>query len=165
MWTTLFRAGLLSIDSLVVATALSPLLRSLRQRCLLAGLFGFCDGLAVVIGASTQFRFAHLIVPMFVLVCGVYFLVAAFWEKFRADVRLAFFLPIVMSLDNFAYGVVSKPATSFAITDALILGFASFALAGLGIYVASRFEFSRTRSSRSFAGVALIAGSMLLLFS
>lgn len=165
MWTTIFSAGLLSIDSLVVSMALSPLLRSSRQRWLLAALFGICDAAAAAIGVANHFRFAHEVAPVFALVCGLYCLVAAVWKKFRADLRLAFLLPVLMSLDNLAYGIESGPLSGSLATRAAVLGFASFSLAGLGLYAGSRLQFSGLRASQSFAGFALFSAGLFLLFN
>lgn len=164
MLSMLFCAGLLSFDSLIVSLALGPLVRSPRQRWLLAALFGICDGLAVIAGVALRFRFACPLGAVFALVCGAYFLVAAFWDKFRADFRLVFLLPLVMSLDNFVYGLESGPLSGLVMTRAAVLGFASFGLAALGLYAGGRLPFSGPRASQRFAGFALAGTGVLLLF-
>jgi len=165
MWQMLFGAGLLSLDSLVVSVALSPLLRSPRQRWFLAALFGLCDGLAVVLGVAWRFRLAPVIAPIFALVFGAYFLAPLFWNKFRADLRLVFILPLLLSLDNFAYGIESREIYGPVAVHAVVLGLVSFALAALGLFAGSHLRFSGARASQSFAGFALFTCGLLLLLA
>ena len=163
MRTLVFSAGLLSIDSLLISAALSPLLVSRRQRWVLAALFGICDAFATIVGSNLQFEFARWIAPFSVVVLALYFLIAIFWRKVRADVRLTFFLPIVMSLDNFAYGTTSGPLTTSVATHSVMLGLTSFAFALLGLYAGK--HLSQPFAPQRFTGFALLAAGLFLFFN
>ena len=168
--TLLFSAGLLSLDSLIVSLALSPLIRTPSQRWLMAGLFGFCDGLAVVAGYGFGglvggLAWAHEAGPIFALCGGVYCLVAAFWRTFRADLRMAYLLPVLMSIDNFAYGVGIGPSISNLAERAVFLGLASGSLAMLGLLIGHWLRLPNRRASEWTAGFGLIAASVLLYFT
>ncbi|SPE55600.1 membrane hypothetical protein [Verrucomicrobia bacterium] len=168
MKTLFLNAGLLSLDSLIVSLALSPLVRSQAQRWRWAALFGLCDGLAVVIGFGLGAMgsgppLAHRAVPLFILGCGIYCLVAAAWNKFRADPRLAVTLPILMSFDNFAYGMGIDPLASNLTAHALLLGLASFSLAMLGLSLGGLVRFPNRRTMECSAGFALVACFVLFL--
>src|SRR5215469_12802950 len=107
-------AVFLSLDSAVVAFALSPIIAPGGRQWRWAAWFGICDGLAVAAGAlcgAGSISFAHVAAPLFAMCCGVYFIVAANWKKFRADARLAAALPVLMSLDNLAYGMTLEHST------------------------------------------------------
>jgi putative Mn2+ efflux pump MntP len=162
-------AVLLSLDSLVVALALSPLLRSAAQRWRWAALFGLCDGLGVMMGfafgeAGWGAALAHRAVPFIALSCGVYCLVAACWNKFRADPRLALALPVLMSLDNFAYGVGLDSLAGEALGRAVIMGLASFSLALVGLVLGGAIRFPGLRAREWSAGFALLAACLVLFF-
>lgn len=161
-------AFFLSLDSFVVALALGPLIPSRAQRWRLAALFGVCDGVAALIGSglgwsSLGAAFAARAVPLFVLICGVYCLVAAGWNRFRADPRLAFALPVLMSLDNLVYGF-GAPASGFA-AQAVILGLVSFSFAAAGLWLGGAMRAVGPRSADCTAGFALIAAGFVLIFT
>jgi putative Mn2+ efflux pump MntP len=163
MMALFLSAVLLSLDSLVVSLALSPLIRSQAQRWRWAALFGFCDGFAVMIGfafrgAGWRASFAYRAVPLFVLCCSIYYLVAACWNKLRADPRMVFVLPVLMSLDNLAYGAGIDPLTSGIAARAAFLGLASFSLAMLGLLLGGIVRFPDLRTRKWTAGFALAAG-------
>jgi putative Mn2+ efflux pump MntP len=163
----LLPAVFLSLDSAVVAFALSPIIAPGARQKRWVALFGICDGLAVVAGAfwgGGWTSFSHLAAPLFAVCCGVYFLVAANWNKFRTGARLAAALPILMSLDNLAYGMTLDHSAGKLISGALICGMASavFAMAGFGLGHALRQE--GLRKAERIAGLALIAaGGVLFL--
>jgi putative Mn2+ efflux pump MntP len=166
----LLSAALLSIDSLVVSLALSPLVRSQVQRWRWAALFGICDGLAVLIGCAFGGAgwgpvVAHGAVPIFAFCCGVYCLVAACWNKFRANPRLALALPVLMSLDNLAYGAGVGPLTSGVAGRAVVLGLSSFSLAMAGFLIGRVIRSPNLRIKEWSAGFALIAAGFVLFFS
>lgn len=163
-----FSAFFLSLDSFVVALALSPLIPSRAQRWRLAALFGVGDGVAALIGSglgwsSLGAAFAARAVPLFVLTHGVYCLVAAGWNRFRADPRLAFALPVLMSLDNLVYGF-GAPAGDLA-APAVVLGLVSFSFAAAGLWLGGVLRAARLRRADCTAGFALIAAGFVLLFT
>jgi putative Mn2+ efflux pump MntP len=169
MMALFLNAVLLSLDSLVVSLALSPLVQCQAQRWRWATWFGLCDGIAVMIGstmggAGWGAPFAHRAVPVFVLCCGLYCLVAAFWNKFRADPRLALALPVLMSFDNFAYGAGIDPQTSGIAARAVFFGLASFSLAMLGLLLGGIVSFSNLRARERSAGCALTAACLVFSF-
>jgi hydrogenase/urease accessory protein HupE len=88
----------LALDSFIVAVALSPLIRSPASRWHLATLFGICDGLAVLVGSglnsnALSFHIPERAIAFFIIVFGVYFLVAAQWNQFRVRPRLVYIYP------------------------------------------------------------------------
>jgi putative Mn2+ efflux pump MntP len=166
MSSFLLTALLLSLDSFVVAVALSPLIKSPVSRWRLASLFGVCDGLAVLVGSALGHSVPGLhinerVVPFFVVVFGLYWLVAAQWKQFRAHPRLVFILPALMSLDNLAYGAGIGQLTGSVFTQAIALAAASMALAALGLYIGSFIRFASARASE--LGIALLAAGFVLL--
>src|SRR5579864_7267195 len=106
---------LLSLDSLVVSLALGPLFQSWTQRWRFAALLGTCDGLATLVGCSFGWNgwigFDRRVVPLVILTFGIYYLVAARWDKFRSDLRLVFALPVLMSFDNLTYCAINRLST------------------------------------------------------
>lgn len=157
----------LSLDSAVVAFALSPIIASGARQRRWSVWFGMCDGLAVIAGAlcgAGPESITRLAAPLFAVCCGVYFLVAANWKKFQADARLMAALPVLMSLDNLAYGTALEHSAGRFVFSALVCGIASaaFAMSGflLGRLVRSAGLWDRDR----VAGLALIAaGGVLFL--
>ncbi len=162
----LLPAIFLSLDSAVVAFALSPIIAPAKYRRWIAW-FGICDGLAVIAGVLCGARlesFARVAAPLFAVCCGVYFIVAANWNKVRADVRLAAALPILMSLDNLAYGMALEHAAGKLVSSALVCGMASAALAMGGFVLGRLVRPAGLRDADRFAGLALIAaGGVLFL--
>jgi putative Mn2+ efflux pump MntP len=160
-------AFLLALDSVIVAAALSPLLRSGATRLHWAAWFGICDGLAVLIGAACGLApgvFSHLAGPLIVLCFGVYCLVAACWNTFRADLRLALLLPVLMSLDNLAYGASSGSPAAGLLSSALVCSVASFAMALAGFSLGGLVKWPDGRKAQFVSGLALLAGGATLFF-
>ena len=143
------------------------LIRTRGRRWLLTWTFGMCDGLAVVIGfalngTSLGSLAAHEIGPVFAFICGVYLLLAAGWNRFRTTPRLAFLLPLFLSLDNLAYGISAGPQPAEVAGQAIILGAASFAMAMAGLTAGGFIRWPNPRTSKGFAGFALLAASVYL---
>ena len=159
-----FSAGILSLDSLIVSVALSPLVPAPGKRWLLAGLFGLWDALAVPAGFACRgsVAWADQAIPFFLIGCGLYALVAAVWRRFTAHPGFVYFLPAILSLDNFAYGAVAGPLAGSWAVRAATLGLASFALAALGLFGAGWVRFANVRVAEASAGGALIAAGLLL---
>jgi putative Mn2+ efflux pump MntP len=160
-------AFLLALDSAIVAAALSPLLKFGTARLRWAALFGVCDGLAVVIGAAcgmSSGAFSHLAGPLIVLCFGVYCLVAACWNTFRTDLRLALLLPVLMSLDNLAYGAKIESPGAGLLSTALIAGAASFVMAFGGVHIGGLVKTRDLPKAEMVSGLAFVAaGGVLLL--
>lgn len=163
----LLPAVFLSLDSAIVAFALSPIIAPGGRQLRWAAWFGICDGLAVLAGASCgagSSSFASVAAPLFAVCCGIYFFVAANWNKFRADIRLVAALPILMSLDNLAYGMALEHSAGKLISGALMCALASAALAMVGFVFGRLVRPVGVREAERVAGLALIAaGGVLLL--
>jgi putative Mn2+ efflux pump MntP len=159
-------AFLLALDSAIVAVALSPLLKFGTARLRWAAFFGVCDGLAVVIGAAcgmTSGAFSHVAGPLVVLCFGVYCLVAACWNTFRADLRLALLLPVLMSLDNLAYGAKIESPGAGLFSSALISGVASFVMALGGFHLGGLMKTRDLSKAEMASGLAFVAAGGVLL--
>jgi len=166
----LFNGFLLSADSLVMSLALGPLVTSPASRFRLAAMFGACDGLAVLAGAALGqgvwgSAVAEKAVPLYALAYGICCLVAAHWNRFRANPRLAFVLPVLMSFDNLAYGVGAGPLTAGIMERALFLGLMSSALAMLGLWFWSIVRLPNIRWQERFAGWALVIVGLAFLMA
>jgi putative Mn2+ efflux pump MntP len=98
------------------------------------------------------------------MACGVYLLTAAGWKKFQANPRTILFLPALMSLDNFAYGVGIDPLNCSIWQRAIILGTASFSLAMLGLFAGNFIGLPRRCAAEWSAGVALVGAGLMLFF-
>jgi putative Mn2+ efflux pump MntP len=163
----LMPAVFLSLDSAIVAFALGPLIAPGASRQRWAAFFGICDGVAVVAGAlwgAGPTSFARVAAPLFAACCGVYFLVAANWNRVRADVRMTAALPILMSLDNLAYGMTLEHSGGKLVSGALVCGVASAALAMSGFVLGRTVRPPNLRQAENVAGLALIAaGGVLFL--
>jgi putative Mn2+ efflux pump MntP len=163
----LLPAVLLSLDSAVVAFALSPIITRRARQQRWAAWFGICDGLAVTAGALCGVEWpllSHLAAPLFAVCCGVYFLVAANWNKFRADARLMAVLPVLMSLDNLAFGMALEHSPGKLVSSAMVCGMASAALAMTGFILGRLVRPAGLREATQVAGLALIAaGGVLFL--
>jgi putative Mn2+ efflux pump MntP len=164
----LFNTFVLSLDSFVVAIALSPSVSTSGARWRMALLFGLCDGIAVLAGfaLSQTGLFVHIsenAAPLFSLVYGIYFLIAAQWKHFRVHSSLVYLLPAFMSLDNLAYGLkISSAASPDLPLQVAALGMASMTLASVGFFLGGLIHFTNARSSHLATGVALIAAALML---
>jgi putative Mn2+ efflux pump MntP len=103
------------------------------------------------------------VVPFFVVVIGLYCLVAAEWKQFRANPGLVGILPVLMSLDNLAYGAGIGKLTASVFAQALALAAASLALAAMGLYIGSFVRFASARTSELATGIGLLAAGLVLL--
>jgi putative Mn2+ efflux pump MntP len=154
-------------DSFVVSFAIAPLVASARQRWCWAALFGMCDAFAVLIGhAYGGLKWgpfvANNVSPVYLFCCGVYCLIAAFWNRFRADPRLAALLPVLLSLDNLAYGL-SLPSGSPAVSShAVFLGLGSITMSALGFVIGTRLRSEKSTRNETCAGLAMIVAGILL---
>lgn len=157
---------LLAGDSFVGAVAISPLACTTRSRWRLVGLFGLCDGLAVVLGAalaSTRLdaSFGSFLGPAFAIVYGLYCLAASQWNRLRAFPRLVYLLPPLLSLDNLAAAMGGQ----CGIRDAATLAVASAAAAAAGFYLGSLVRLATPRARQRAAGAALLCGGGILLLA
>jgi hypothetical protein len=120
---SLMAAMLLGIDSLVVSAALSPMFKLWSPGWRLAFAFGACDAGAFLIGSAFAWGawardVAEPALPAAVLAYGVYVLAAARWSGYRAAARPAYLLPVLMSLDNLAGGLLAGSPTGGAFEQA-----------------------------------------------
>jgi putative Mn2+ efflux pump MntP len=167
MGSFVFTAFVLSVDSFVVAIALSPSIPTLGARCWMASFFGLCDGIAVLAGfflsqIGLMLHISETAVPLCVLVYGIYFLIAAQWKHFRGHSRLVYLLPVFMSLDNLAYGMKVSQATTGVAVQAVALALASATLAAGGLFLGSLVRFAGPRTSRLATGMALLMAALIL---
>ena len=157
----------LSLDSAIVAFALTSIIAPGGSQWRWAAWFGICDGLAVIVGAlcgAGATSFARWAAPLFAACCGIYFLVAANWKQFRADPRLAAVLPVLMSLDNLAYGMALEHSAGKLFSGAMVCGMASAVFAMAGFILGHVVRLTSLRDAERVAGMALIAaGGVLLL--
>jgi putative Mn2+ efflux pump MntP len=166
----LFNGVLLSLDSLLASLAMGPLLASWRQRWGLAALFGGCDALAVCAGAAWgrndwALALASPLAALYALALGVCCLAAACGNQRRAKARWVFVLPVLLSLDNLAYGAGAGPAGGAVASQAIVLGFISFALALAGLLPWGVIRLGNARSKELIAGSALVLLCSRLLFT
>ncbi len=160
-------AALLSIDSLIASTALGPVMAISPRRWRLAALFGTCDALAYLAGgllpqAVGLSGVAELGVPLLVVAYACYCLAASSWVAMRADARIAFALPVLMSIDNLVAGAQHAAAGAEAIVQALLLGLVSAAFSWCGLVVAGLRRPGDVRRAHAIAGCALLPCAVLI---
>jgi putative Mn2+ efflux pump MntP len=165
-----FSGCLLSFDSFIMSLALGSIIPSPTQRWRLAALFGVSDGLAVLVGSALgqgiwRHDVAHNIVLIYALAYGIFCLVSAHWNKFRANPRLAFALPVLMSLDNLVYGVGAGPSTTGIVESATVLSLMSFALAVPGVLFWNSTRLPDASIRERVAGCALVVACASFLFT
>ena len=142
MTISLLRAALLlSCDGFIIAAFLGGLVSS-WNRLPLAATFGLCDGLASLAGGLLGSCRPELVPASFVLAAaGVYgLLVLSGWRRSRGvalRTRLAYALPFVFSLDNFAVGGCLTGDVPQRATGALALAAVSGAMALAGLSLGS----------------------------
>jgi putative Mn2+ efflux pump MntP len=156
----------LSLDSFIVALAVSPLISAPRARLCFATVFGLGDGLAVLIGfalkhAGFGFHLDEKFYSLIAAVYGLYFMAAALWKQFRVHPRLVYFLPALMSLDNLTYGLGLDLGATDVGPRAFALGLASLALAALGLMLGGLVHFIGVRASQLAAGVGLLTAAVV----
>lgn len=144
MTISLLRAALLlSCDGFIIAAFLGGLV-SPRNRLPLAATFGLCDGLASLVGGLLGSCRPGLVPASFGLAAaGVYgVLVLAGWRRSRGvalRTGLAYALPFVFSLDNFAVGGCltgnGAQLAAAALAAAVVSGAMAFAGLSLGSWV------------------------------
>src|SRR6516162_2380363 len=146
MFSTAFPlALLLGLDGLIVAAALGPTRLGPRYRLALAGCFGLCDGLAVLLGAAVRDGWLAQAVgavggvgPLAVGSYGLCVLLLGWRSRAAADSIgrpagrwLLFGLPVCLSLDNLVAGAggggADLPVTAAAGLSAAVSGLMAFA--------------------------------------
>jgi putative Mn2+ efflux pump MntP len=132
---------LLGLDSLAVGTSLGGLLPERGRRLRLALWFAVCDGLASLIGSTSVvanlgrgLEWSEWLGPAGVAAYGVYVLYLArryqdVTPQASSAGRLAFCLPLVLSLDNLVAGTPPGSASAAPLVFGLISG--AMALCGL----------------------------------
>jgi putative Mn2+ efflux pump MntP len=74
-------------------------------------------------------------------------------------------MPVLMSLDNLAYGTSIGPMTAKVVERALTLGVVSFSMAILGLLPGIFLRFASERARQYSSGFALFAASVLFLLT
>lgn len=162
--TDLFTTGcLLSFDSLIAAAALGPLISEAKV-WRVAALFGLFDSMALVIGTTFNYRWCQTeLAALIILTFGAYCLVAACWNKFRANPSLgATVLPIAMSLDNLVYGAEIHGSNGIVL-PALMLGATSWACAWGGLIFGRLIRFDDVRMRESLTGFVCVIAAFVFV--
>jgi hypothetical protein len=156
----------LGVDSLIAAAAISPLMTG-RSRYALAIWFGIADGAGFVIGAMIGWHapaaVSTLTAPAVMGLYGGYLLLAAVLSRRFPRRWPVWVLPVVLSLDNFGYGLTRRLGAGAALHQAMPQVAASGLLALAGLLTAARWAPSRPRAAGVLAGGGLLAGALLLL--
>ena len=159
----------LSTDSLVVAAAVAQLFTSISSRLLLVVLFGACDGAAVLVGAGLGWRlsttWSDQVVLSLLALYGLYVLAVARWGWRAVSRGPAWVLPIMMSLDNLAYGVKAHNLGPALGHQAVVLGLSSSLLAALGLVIGTLASKPARQFRAQATGLLIIAASAALLFT
>lgn len=156
----------LGVDSLVVSAAVASLVRGWSSRALLAALFGGCDALATVLGASLGWDLPDPI-PKFLqvgAVClyGVYIYLVARWGRHTVARWPIWLMPVLCSLDNLSYGIESHHTTSAIAGQAVMLGITSGILAALGLIAGGALAVHKSAPQPRAAGVMLLIAAAVL---
>lgn len=165
---------LLGVDSLVVGLALGALQPSRsRHRCLALS-FALCDGLASLLGGTSQaaqwrayLEWCGWLGPAAVVGYGVLVLSLAWCGSRLAEARgsgLVLLLPLGLSVDNLVAGIGAKTAFVAATLTALAFATASGGLAYLGLVLgAGVAERTRPRSDwLAGSGLLVVAAALAL---
>ena len=123
----------LSIDTFIGCLEAAPLFRRWSHRVALAGCFGVSDMIACQVGSALVVPgiwnyLGNSVAAGALIVYGAVCVAAAGLARARISPRLAYALPLLMSLDNLAAGAEHGSGTA---AQAVTLGLASF-LMGLG---------------------------------
>jgi hypothetical protein len=125
MTQLLVASVLLGLDGFVVCLALGPFRLGMRHALPLAGLFGLCDGLALLAGSIYQLNIAVL--PLLMALWAVLVLLLAI----SGARRLLPVLPVLLAFDNLLEGVAG--GRTVLLEDAVLSCAVSAALAGAGL--------------------------------
>ena len=156
----------LGVDSLIAAAAIGPLVTG-RSRYALAIWFGIADGAGFVLGAMIGWHapaaVSTLTAPALMGLYGGYLLLAAVLSRRFPRRWPVWALPVVLSLDNFGYGLSGHRGAGAALYQAMPQAAASGLLALAGLVAAARWAPGRPRAAGVLAGGGLLAGALLLL--
>ena len=94
---------------------------------------------------------------------GGYLLLAAILSRRSPRQSQAWVLPVVLSLDNFSYGLSGRLGAGAALHRAMPQATASGLLALAGLLASARWARARPRKVGMLAGGGLLAGALLLL--
>jgi hypothetical protein len=128
MTASLYTSVLLGLDGFAVCLALGPFGIGIARGAALAGLFGLCDGLALLAGdAISPFLSGNVVASA--LLPGLWLVVVTGLVVSNAR-RLLPLLPVLLCLDNLLAGSAGNHATP---EDAFLSFVVSTALAGAGL--------------------------------
>jgi hypothetical protein len=163
---------LLGIDSLIAGLAIGAIVDR-RWRLPLAALFGLADGAAFLIGAGLGWQISAGLTEMLEIgtlgALALWLLVVAASTQRVAQLWPVWVLPLVLTLDNLAYGVASDYSGSLlghageqALSSSLLALVGLFAVVGLPRLVPAM---ERRVVAVRFAGAALLlaTGGFVLL--
>ena len=163
---------LLGIDSLIACIAIGALVPA-RWRLPFAALFGVADGTAFLIGAGIGWQMSEAVTEVLgtgtLLALGLYLLVVAAGMRRVASASWAIWaLPFVLTVDNFAYGVLDDGESLVGQLAEQTVSSALLALIGLlvAVQLPRVLPVMRSRAGAvRFAGAALVVatGALFLL--
>jgi manganese efflux pump family protein len=172
--TTLILIGLaLGLDSFRVSLSLGMLKPSIRRQATLALAFGFCDGLAPLVGLAVGRALTDVINTwagyLGLVVMGLYglYVFCVAWYGKEAEVGgngqwVMFGLPLCLSVDNLVVGVglgvLGYPVPLSPGIIGVLSGLMSFGGLRLGRAIGSRFPFK----AELVGGVAMLVLSVVL---
>ncbi len=151
-------AVLLSVDSLVAAIAIGPLVGRGSKRLRLALLFGACDMAATLgawgFGLAPQ-PWLRALTPGGLALCGIYLLASARIAAQRPGIVCL--LPVLLALDN-----LSMPAPP---AEALAFGAVSAALGYIGLAIGAAAAAPIARCRERWVGAGALAAFAVALLS
>jgi hypothetical protein len=162
---------LLGLDSLIVCLAIGPMV-SRGSRLPLAALFGVCDGVAFLLGASAGWRLSGgmstALQTGLLVGLGLYVLLVAS-QRQRVAGWPVWAVPFALTLDNLTFGLVDRSGSSL-LTQAGQQALSSALLALTGLLVAAVLPrvfpaLDRRLTATRFAGGALILAAPLVLLA
>ncbi len=165
---------LLGVDSLIACLAIGGIV-SKGRRLPLAACFGVADGAGFLLGTALHWSMpggvATVVETVVLLSLGLYWLLVAFLSRRATGTGWVWVLPVVLSIDNITYGLISHSWTTNVWGQAGEQAISSAAMALIGLLVGSAAVRALPALQRSrvlatgFAGGALIlaAGVELLV--
>jgi hypothetical protein len=128
-----FAAFLLGFDSFLAGLAIGPILSSWSARAWIVGLFGLCDGLALLLGTAGLHLVPEPPAAALYLLGVVLVILAA-----RRSRAWLYAMPVLFSLDNLAAAGSASDAPALAVSSSAMAA-AGLALGALGRHAAHRF--------------------------
>jgi len=165
---------LLGVDSLIACLAVGAVVGR-RARLPFAAAFGICDAAGFLLGTAFHWsmpgRVSALVETGVLVALGLYWLGLSQMTRRAAGTRWVWILPVVLSIDNITFGLISDHWTTSVAGQAgeQALCSAVLALVGLLVSAAAVRLIPAARRNRTtaigFAGAGLILAAPLLLLA